>query len=177
MQEEKEEWRRFQADLQTAVVVANDIKVEAQQELRSLRRQLQEEQERSGKLSADLEALQGVRYRAPPFLFLLFLPLSNPPLLLAAVPCVSLHSAGVRMWSVLNLLVSQEEKTVTRVSQLSLGFFVLFIYLFIFNDYFFLTRLCGTWFLSLVSFRNFPQYIYSTPLSFCPSPFCLPLTH
>lgn len=25
------EWRRFQADLQTAVVVANDIKVEAQQ--------------------------------------------------------------------------------------------------------------------------------------------------
>lgn len=134
VQEEKEEWRRFQADLQTAVVVANDIKVEAQQELRSLRRQLQEEQERSGKLSADLEALQGVRYRAPPsFLFLLFLPLSNPPLLLAAVPRVSLHSAGVRMWSVLNLLVSQEEKTVTRVSQLSLGFFVLFIYyLFIF---------------------------------------------
>lgn len=121
------------------MVVANDIKVEAQQELRSLRRQLQEEQERSGKLSADLEALQGVRYRAPPsFLFLLFLPLSNPPLLLAAVPRVSLHSAGVRMWSVLNLLVSQEEKTVTRVSQLSLGFFVLFIYyLFIFNDYFF----------------------------------------
>lgn len=134
VQEEKEEWRRFQADLQTAVVVANDIKVEAQQELRSLRRQLQEEQERSGKLSADLEALQGVRYRAPPsFLFLLFLPLSNPPLLLAAVLRVSLHSAGVRMWSVLNLLVSQEEKTVTRVSQLSLGFFVVFIYyLFIF---------------------------------------------
>lgn len=62
VQEEKDEWRRFQADLQTAVVVANDIKVEAQQELRSLRRQLQEEQERSGKLSADLEALQGVRY-------------------------------------------------------------------------------------------------------------------
>lgn len=31
--------------------------------------------------------------------------------------------------------------------------------------------------LSLVSFRNFPQYIYSTPLSLCPSPFCLPLTH
>lgn len=67
VQEEKDEWRRFQADLQTAVVVANDIKVEAQQELRSLRRQLQEEQERSGKLTADLEALQGVRYRAPPF--------------------------------------------------------------------------------------------------------------
>ncbi|KAM7374732.1 hypothetical protein PAMP_007373 [Pampus punctatissimus] len=61
MKEEKEEWRRFQADLQTAVVVANDIKVEAQQELRTLRRQLQEEQDRSAKLSADLEALQGVR--------------------------------------------------------------------------------------------------------------------
>ncbi|XP_072231777.1 cytospin-B isoform X1 [Leuresthes tenuis] len=61
MKDEKEEWRRFQADLQTAVVVANDIKVEAQQELRTLRRQLQEEQDRSAKLSADLEAVQGVR--------------------------------------------------------------------------------------------------------------------
>lgn len=44
------------------MVVANDIKVEAQQELRAVRRQLQEEQDRSAKLSADLEALQGVRY-------------------------------------------------------------------------------------------------------------------
>lgn len=44
------------------MVVANDIKVEAQQELRTLRRQLQEEQDRNAKLSADLEALQGVRY-------------------------------------------------------------------------------------------------------------------
>ncbi|XP_043997278.1 cytospin-B isoform X2 [Gambusia affinis] len=61
MKEEREEWRRFQADLQTAVVVANDIKVEAQQELRTLRRQLQEEQDRSAKLSADLQAVQGVR--------------------------------------------------------------------------------------------------------------------
>lgn len=61
MKDEKEEWRRFQADLQTAVVVANDIKVEAQQELRALRRQLQEEQDRSAKLSSDLEAMQGVR--------------------------------------------------------------------------------------------------------------------
>ena len=59
-QDETEEWRRFQADLQTAVVVANDIKVEAQQELRSLRRRLQEEQEHSAKLSSDLEQLQGV---------------------------------------------------------------------------------------------------------------------
>nr|XP_020456265.1 cytospin-B isoform X3 [Monopterus albus] len=61
MKDEKEEWRRFQADLQTAVVVANDIKVEAQQELRTIRRQLQEERDRNAKLSADLEALQGVR--------------------------------------------------------------------------------------------------------------------
>nr|XP_019941617.1 PREDICTED: cytospin-B isoform X1 [Paralichthys olivaceus]XP_019941618.1 PREDICTED: cytospin-B isoform X1 [Paralichthys olivaceus]XP_019941619.1 PREDICTED: cytospin-B isoform X1 [Paralichthys olivaceus] len=61
MKDDKEEWRRFQADLQTAVVVANDIKVEAQQELRALRRQLQEEQDRSAKLSSDLEAVQGVR--------------------------------------------------------------------------------------------------------------------
>lgn len=61
MKDERDEWRRFQADLQTAVVVANDIKVEAQQELRLLRRQLQEEQDRNAKLSTDLEALQGVR--------------------------------------------------------------------------------------------------------------------
>ncbi|XP_077403245.1 cytospin-B isoform X2 [Vanacampus margaritifer] len=61
MKEEKDEWRRFQADLQTAVVVANDIKVEAQQELCTLRRQLQEEQDRNAKLSLDVEALQGVR--------------------------------------------------------------------------------------------------------------------
>ncbi|KAJ0061701.1 hypothetical protein NL108_006840 [Boleophthalmus pectinirostris] len=60
IKDEKEEWRRFQADLQTAVVVANDIKVEAQQELRALRRQLQEEQERNTKLTEDLEALRGV---------------------------------------------------------------------------------------------------------------------
>lgn len=45
------------------MVVANDIKVEAQQELRAVRRQLQEEQDRNAKLSADLEALQAVRYR------------------------------------------------------------------------------------------------------------------
>ncbi|XP_054610036.1 cytospin-B isoform X2 [Dunckerocampus dactyliophorus] len=67
MEEDKEEWRRFQADLQTAVVVANDIKVEAQQELRTLRRQLQEEQARSAKISADLEALQGVRPQGDDF--------------------------------------------------------------------------------------------------------------
>lgn len=61
-QDETEEWRRFQADLQTAVVVANDIKVEAQQELRTLRRRLQEEQERSASLASELEQIQGTRY-------------------------------------------------------------------------------------------------------------------
>lgn len=66
VQEEREDWRRFQADLQTAVVVANDIKVEAQQELHALRRQLQEEQDRNAKLAGDLEALQGVRYNLHP---------------------------------------------------------------------------------------------------------------
>lgn len=60
-QDETEEWRRFQADLQTAVVVANDIKVEAQQEVRGLRRRLQEEQERNVNLEAELEQLQGGR--------------------------------------------------------------------------------------------------------------------
>lgn len=61
MKDETEEWRRFQADLQTAVVVANDIKVEAQQELRTLRRRLQEEQEHSARLASELEQIQGTR--------------------------------------------------------------------------------------------------------------------
>ncbi|XP_048872742.1 cytospin-B isoform X4 [Brienomyrus brachyistius] len=63
MKDETEEWRRFQADLQTAVVVANDIKVEAQQEVRGLRRRLQEEQERNITLEAELEQLQGGRLK------------------------------------------------------------------------------------------------------------------
>uniref|UniRef100_A0A671S846 Sperm antigen with calponin homology and coiled-coil domains 1 n=2 Tax=Sinocyclocheilus anshuiensis TaxID=1608454 RepID=A0A671S846_9TELE len=62
MKDETEEWRRFQADLQTAVVVANDIKVEAQEELRTLRRCLQEEQEHSARLASELEQIQGARY-------------------------------------------------------------------------------------------------------------------
>nr|XP_006138767.1 cytospin-B isoform X2 [Pelodiscus sinensis]XP_025035041.1 cytospin-B isoform X2 [Pelodiscus sinensis] len=59
IKEDTEEWRRFQADLQTAVVVANDIKCEAQQELRVVKRKLQEEEERSAKLQKELEELQG----------------------------------------------------------------------------------------------------------------------
>lgn len=71
------------------MVVANDIKVEAQQELRTLRRQLQEEQDRSAKLSTDLEALQGVRYhlhRTPFFPVPLTPPIPPAPLFMAAVP-------------------------------------------------------------------------------------------
>lgn len=60
------------------MVVANDIKVEAQQELRALRRQLQEEQERNAKLSADLEALQGVRYHFQHVSFSPVLPTQGP---------------------------------------------------------------------------------------------------
>lgn len=64
MKDETQEWRRFQADLQTAVVVANDIKVEAQQEVRTLRRRLQEEQERSARLATELEHIEGARITA-----------------------------------------------------------------------------------------------------------------
>ncbi|XP_053131268.1 cytospin-B-like isoform X2 [Hemicordylus capensis] len=60
IKEDTEEWRRFQADLQTAVVVANDIKCEAQQELRTARRRLQEEEEKSARLQKELEEAQGV---------------------------------------------------------------------------------------------------------------------
>ncbi|KAM4794994.1 cytospin-B [Rhinophrynus dorsalis] len=61
MKEDTEEWKRFQADLQTAVVVANDIKCEAQQELRMVKRRLQEEEERSTRLHRELEDIQGSR--------------------------------------------------------------------------------------------------------------------
>ncbi|XP_019401317.1 PREDICTED: cytospin-B isoform X2 [Crocodylus porosus] len=59
MKEDTEEWRRFQADLQTAVVVANDIKCEAQQELRVVKRKLQEEEEKSARLQNELDDVKG----------------------------------------------------------------------------------------------------------------------
>ncbi|XP_029467379.1 cytospin-B [Rhinatrema bivittatum] len=61
MKKDVAEWRTFQADLQTAVVVANDIKCEAQQELRLVKRRLQEEEERSRRLQQELEAVQASR--------------------------------------------------------------------------------------------------------------------
>ncbi|XP_078080686.1 cytospin-B isoform X2 [Mustelus asterias] len=63
MKEKAEEWRHFQADLQTAVVVANDIKCEAQQEIRVLRKKVQEAEERSEQLQKELEILKGHRTR------------------------------------------------------------------------------------------------------------------
>ncbi|XP_062816793.1 cytospin-B isoform X2 [Anolis carolinensis] len=59
IKEETEEWRRFQADLQTAVVVANDIKCEAQQELRAVKRRLLEEEEKSARLAKELDEARG----------------------------------------------------------------------------------------------------------------------
>ncbi|XP_073524098.1 cytospin-B isoform X5 [Phyllobates terribilis] len=64
MKEDAEEWKRFQADLQTAVVVANDIKCEAQQELRAVKRRLQEEEERNAHLHRELEDVRGSSYAA-----------------------------------------------------------------------------------------------------------------
>ncbi|XP_075687904.1 cytospin-A isoform X1 [Rhinoderma darwinii] len=55
LREESAEWRQFQADLQTAVVIANDIKSEAQEEIGDLKRRLHEAQEKSEKLSKELE--------------------------------------------------------------------------------------------------------------------------
>ncbi|XP_073472976.1 cytospin-B isoform X2 [Aquarana catesbeiana] len=61
MKEDAEEWKRFQADLQTAVVVANDIKCEVQQELRAVKRRLHEEEERNARLHGELEDMKGSR--------------------------------------------------------------------------------------------------------------------
>uniref|UniRef100_A0A1A8PD93 Cytospin-A n=1 Tax=Nothobranchius rachovii TaxID=451742 RepID=A0A1A8PD93_9TELE len=58
LREESMEWRQFQADLQTAVVIANDIKSEAQEEIGDLRRRLQEAQEKSEKLSKELDEVK-----------------------------------------------------------------------------------------------------------------------
>ncbi|XP_061032640.1 cytospin-B isoform X3 [Eubalaena glacialis] len=63
IKDETEEWRRFQADLQTAVVVANDIKCEAQQELRAVKRRLLEEEEKNARLQ---KALGDARARGRP---------------------------------------------------------------------------------------------------------------
>ncbi|XP_072326132.1 cytospin-B isoform X2 [Scyliorhinus torazame] len=61
LKEESEEWCRFQADLQTAVVVANDMKSEAQQAARVLRRKLQEAEGRIEQLQQELGTLNGHR--------------------------------------------------------------------------------------------------------------------
>lgn len=62
MQEESAEWRQFQADLQTAVVIANDIKSEAQEEIGDLKRRLHEAQEKNEKLTKELEEIKSRKY-------------------------------------------------------------------------------------------------------------------
>ncbi|XP_058014241.1 cytospin-A isoform X5 [Ahaetulla prasina] len=58
LREESAEWRQFQADLQTAVVIANDIKSEAQEEIGDLKRRLHEAQEKNEKLTKELEEIK-----------------------------------------------------------------------------------------------------------------------
>ncbi|XP_076140888.1 cytospin-A isoform X1 [Alosa pseudoharengus] len=58
IREESAEWRQFQADLQTAVVIANDIKSEAQEEIGDLRRRLVEAQDKNEKMSKELDELK-----------------------------------------------------------------------------------------------------------------------
>uniref|UniRef100_A0AAR2LFD2 Cytospin-A n=1 Tax=Pygocentrus nattereri TaxID=42514 RepID=A0AAR2LFD2_PYGNA len=58
LREESAEWRQFQADLQTAVVIANDIKSEAQEEIGDLRHRLQEAQEKNDKLCKELDEVK-----------------------------------------------------------------------------------------------------------------------
>ncbi|XP_043077810.1 cytospin-A isoform X2 [Puntigrus tetrazona] len=58
LREESAEWRQFQADLQTAVIIANDIKTEAQEEIGDLRHRLQEAQEKNEKMNKELDELK-----------------------------------------------------------------------------------------------------------------------
>ncbi|XP_067279536.1 cytospin-A isoform X2 [Pseudorasbora parva] len=62
LREESAEWRQFQADLQTAVVIANDIKSEAQEEIGDLRRRLQEAQEKNEKMTKELDELKSMKH-------------------------------------------------------------------------------------------------------------------
>ncbi|XP_017695796.1 PREDICTED: cytospin-A-like, partial [Lepidothrix coronata] len=62
LREESAEWRQFQADLQTAVVIANDIKSEAQEEIGDLKRRLHEAQEKNEKLTKELEEIKSRKY-------------------------------------------------------------------------------------------------------------------
>ncbi|KAA0719873.1 Cytospin-A SPECC1-like protein [Triplophysa tibetana] len=61
LREESAEWRQFQTDLQTAVVIANEIKTEAQEETGDLRRRLHEAQEKNEKISKELEELSNMK--------------------------------------------------------------------------------------------------------------------
>ncbi|XP_056586523.1 cytospin-A isoform X2 [Triplophysa dalaica] len=61
LREESAEWRQFQTDLQTAVVIANEIKTEAQEEIGDLRRRLHEAQEKNEKISKELEELSNMK--------------------------------------------------------------------------------------------------------------------
>ena len=58
MMEEQEEWRQFQSDLQVAVVVANEIKTEAQEEQEKLVLDYSSMKERTATLEAECEMLR-----------------------------------------------------------------------------------------------------------------------
>ncbi|XP_051956351.1 cytospin-A-like isoform X2 [Xyrauchen texanus] len=58
LREESTEWRQFQTDLQTAVIIANNIKAEAQEEIGDLQQRLQEAQEKNEKISKELDELK-----------------------------------------------------------------------------------------------------------------------
>ncbi|XP_052393521.1 cytospin-A isoform X1 [Carassius gibelio] len=58
LREESAEWRQFQVDLQTAVVIANEIKTEAQEEIGDLRRRLHEAQDKNEKINKELDELK-----------------------------------------------------------------------------------------------------------------------
>ncbi|XP_063051871.1 cytospin-A [Engraulis encrasicolus] len=62
LREESAEWRQFQADLQTAVVIANDIKSEAQEEIGTLRRRLQDAIGNNDKLNKQLDHVKNHKY-------------------------------------------------------------------------------------------------------------------
>lgn len=57
-EQEAEEWRQFQADLQVAVVVANDFKIEAQNDIERLATENGQLRDRLANLSGELEKLR-----------------------------------------------------------------------------------------------------------------------
>lgn len=83
-EQEQEEWHQFQKDLQIAVVVANDFKVEAQSDLEKLQEENGDLKRRMNALSVELERFRNSKSA----------PNSTPPLILSKTSEIKSRTEG-----------------------------------------------------------------------------------